>query len=142
MKRTTIFLSVILIVGHLLTETGTLMYLINDYNPIYVHPFLSPNYQWHDPKGIDLFWFAKYMSEDFLLCIIFFVMARIAYQYSFRLFLIGVIFFFYHVFDLWMLLWNFKTSYWLYMVLYVVIILCIVSLFAPEKKQGIVKSIN
>lgn len=140
--RLTILLCILLIIGHLLTESGTIVWELNHRKQAYVNPFLSPYYKWHDAKGIDLYWWIKYVFDDVLWCTVFFVLAKVSYQYSFRLFLVGCIWFAYHVFDLAMLWWNFKTSYWLYWVIYGTVILCLFSLFVPEKKQAIVKSIN
>lgn len=144
MRKLTIFLCILLIAGHLLTETGTVAWLLDrsNYKLSHIHPFLSPYYTWYDPKGIDFYWWLKYVTTDLLFCIVFFVLAKVAAQYSFKLFLIGLIWFLYHVFDFVMLLWNFKTSYWLYAVTYVAISACIVCLFLSERKQGVVKSLN
>lgn len=142
MRGLTIISTVILGVGHLLTEGGTFSWVTSGKQPVYVQPFLSPSYKWYDPNGIDLHWFIKYVTTDLLFCMTFFVLAKIAYRFSFRLFLIGITWFLYHCFDLFMLWWNFKTSYWLYLITYVAITATIVSLFVPEKRQAIVKSIK
>lgn len=142
MKHLTIILCILLITGHLLTEMGSVFYLMYKPTIYYINPFLSPTYEFSNPKGIDLYWWIKYVTEDLLWCVTFFVLAKVAYQYSFRLFMVASIFFAYHVVDGFMLWWNYKTSYWLYWVLYGAVILCILSLFAPEKRQGILKSLQ
>lgn len=142
MKGLTIISTLLLGLGHLLTEAGSLSWITSDRKPVYVHPFLSPYYKWYDPKGIDVHWFIKYVTTDLLFCMTFFVLTKIAYRFSFRLFLIGFVWFLYHCLDLFMLWWDFKTSYWLYLAVYVAIIATIISLFVPDKKTGFIKSIK
>jgi len=147
MRRFTIILCVLLIAGHLLTEAWAGVYWLYDGELKYIEPFWSPYYDFPEPigqkqPGIDIYWYIKDLTVDFLWCLTFFVLAAVARKYSFRLFLIGCIWFAYHAFDMGMYLWNFKTSYWLYLIIYVSIILCIVSLFIPEKKKGIIKSLD
>lgn len=142
MRKVTIISTVILGAGHLLTEAGTVSYKLSGGEPVYVNPFLSPSYKWYDPKGIDLHWFIKYVTTDFLFCLAFFVLAKVAYRFSFRLFLVGFIWFVYHCIDLFMLWWDFKTSYWLYIVMYAAVTGTIISLFVPEKQQAIIKSLK
>ena len=79
---------------------------------------------------------------EFLWCLTFFVLAKIAYRYNFRLFLIGCIFFLYHVVDWFMMWYDYKTSQLFYWFLNGAIVLSIIALFIPEKKQGVVKSID
>lgn len=142
MRKLTIILCVMLIAGHILTELGSVLYLIYRPKAWTIDPFLSPSYEFPGGKGIDLYWWIKWVTDDMLWCITFFVLAKVAYQYSFRLFLVGCIFFMYHLIDHFMLWWNYKTSYWLYWILIVASILSVMALFRPEKKQGIIKSLN
>jgi hypothetical protein len=142
MKRLTIILCVLLIVGHLLTELGSVLYLINRPKSWRIDPFLSPWYEFPGGQGIDVYWWIKWVTDDLLWCITFFTLAKVSYQFSFRLFLVACIFFLYHVIDSFMLWWNYKTSYWLYWVMIAAVILTIISLFMPEKKQAIIKSLK
>lgn len=125
-----------------MTELGSVLYLI--YRPLVwkIDPFLSPSYEFPGGEGIDLYWWVKWVTDDMLWCITFFVMAKVAYQVSYRLFLVAWTFFCYHVIDHFMLWWNYKTSYWLYWFLAAAIVATICLLFAPEKKQAIVKSLK
>lgn len=142
MKKITIILCSLLIAGHLLTELGSVLYLINRPKTWHIDPFLSPSYEFPGGEGIDLYWWIKWVTDDLLWCITFFVLAKIAYQVSFRLFLVGSVFFLYHAIDHFMLWWNYKTSYWMYWVMITAVIATIASLFMPEKKQGIIKSLQ
>lgn len=142
MKKLTVILCALLIVGHMLTELGSILYLVYRPQAWRIDPFLDSDYEFPGGEGIDLYWWIKWVTDDLLWCITYFVLAKIAYQYSFRLFLIGSIFFLYHVIDHFMLWWNYKTSYWLYWIMLAAIIGTIASLFAPEKKQAIIKSLQ
>ena len=129
MKRFTIILCVLLITAHLLTELWAGVYWFYGGELVYIEPFWSPYYDFPEPinqkePGIDIYWYIKDLTIDFLWCVTFFVLAKVSYRYSFTLAKIGYIWFGYHVFDLFMYLWNFKTSYWLYSILYITIGLC------------------
>jgi hypothetical protein len=147
MKWAAIILSVLLMLGHLSTELASgLEYLYNG-QVFYIKPFLDPNYDFPEiigtPDGtINFYWWIKYVADDFLWVITFFVMAQVAKMYSFRIFRVACIFFAYHVFDMAMNVWNFKSYHWMYVIIYVVVGLCLIALFIPEKKQAIVKSIK
>lgn len=147
MKKITIFLSVLLILGHLSGEAWRLFYWIFDGKDIYFDPFLDPNYSFPEEPGrpdgtINLYWWVKYISDDFLWCITFFVMAKIAVMFSYRMFIVACVFFAYHVFDIANFLWNFKQYPWIYAAVYSAAILAIVGLFMPEKKRAIIKSLQ
>lgn len=133
--------------GHLSTELASGMEYLYEGKIFYVSPFFDPTYKFPEAKGtpegtINLYWYIKYLTDDFLWCVTFFVMAQIAKMYSFRIFLVACIFFVYHIFDLVMCVWNFKSYHWLYAGVYVAAGFSIIALFIPEKRQGILKSIN
>lgn len=142
MKSFTIIICVLLIFGHLLLESGALLQMYNDYRLAYVDPFLSSDYQWYDKNGISIYHWVQMNCVEFLWCVTFFVLTKVAYQYSFRLFLVGSVFFLYHVIDWFMLWWDYKTSNLFYYFLNGAIILAILSLFVREKRQGILKSLQ
>lgn len=144
MRKLTILLCVMLILSHVLTEASTLLYLFfPEIDQIKVNPWLDKNYVFYgDPAGINLKWFIKYMTDDILLTVTFFVVAKVSYQYSYRLFLVGSTFFIYHLIDTFMLWYNYKTSDWIYWLLNAIICTSIVWLFIPERKQGMLKSME
>lgn len=142
MRTFSIIICILLIFGHGLLESGALLQRYNNYTPVYIDPFWSPDYKWFDQKGISFYHWVQMNCVEFLWCTTFFVLAKVAYKYSFRLFLIGCVFFIYHVIDWFMLWWDYKTSYLFYWFLNGAIVMAIVSLFAPEKKQGIIKSLR
>lgn len=147
MKRLTIILCLMLIAGHLLTEVGSGLWLIFRPEIFYIDPFPDPNYVFPSPEGtppgkIDLYWYLKYLSDDFLWCVTYFVMAQVAKMYSRRLFLIACVFFAFHFLDFLMNIWNFKSYHWLYIVLYTAIGVALIYLFRPDKKQAVIKSLK
>lgn len=129
-----------MIVGHLLLEAGALYQKFNNYEPLYIDPFLSGTYEWYDSKGISAYWWLQLNCIEFLWCSTFFILAKVAFQYSFRLFLIGFIFFLYHLVDWFMMWYDYKTSVLFYWFLNTAVILCIGVLFLPDKKQAVIKS--
>lgn len=132
----------LLILGHALLELAELLQRIRpSIVNVYIKPFI--NYTWpHDNRGISLIWWVKYCTDSFLYIIVFFVMARVAAVYSFRLFIICGIWFLYHLFDGFMLWYNYRTSHWLYWVIVAGAALSIGSLFLPEKRAGKVVSLK
>lgn len=142
MKRFSILICVFLIFGHLLLEAGAAYQKYKGFERIYINPFLSGSYEWYDSKGIDIYYWVQMNCTEFLWCVSFFVLAMIAYQYSFRLFRVGLIFFSYHVIDWFMLWYDYKTSNLFYVYLNGAILISIIVLFFPEKKQGAIKSMQ
>lgn len=142
MKGLVIAICVLLGLSHLMLEAGAGMQILNDYEKVYVNPFWSPSYHWYYPEGISLYHWVQLNAVEMMICTIFFCFAKVSYQYSYRLFLIGIIWFVYHLIDWFMLWWDYKTSVLFYWFLNITIALTISSLFVPERKQGVVKSIN
>lgn len=142
MKTFTIIICILLIFGHLLLESGAALQIYNDYRRIYINPFFSPTYEWYDPKGISYYHWVQMNCVEFLWCVTFFVLAKVAYQYSYRLFRVGCIFFLYHIIDWFMMWWDYKTSNLFYYYLNGAIIISIIAMLVPEKKQGVLKSLQ
>jgi hypothetical protein len=110
---------------------------------IKVNPWIDGDYVFYgDKEGIYLHWFIKYCCNEMQDIIFFFVLAKAAYQFSFKLFLISWVFFGYHVIDAFMLLYNYKTSHWIYWLLNGCIVIGVVLIIRPEKKQGKLRSIS
>jgi hypothetical protein len=127
---------ILLIIGHAQTEIAELLLRVRpSLAKVYIQPFI--NYTWpHDERGVSLIWWVKYCSDDLLWVITYFVLARVAALYSFRLFCITALWFIYHLFDSFMLWYDYRTSHWLYWVLVAGIATTIAFMFLPEKKTG------
>jgi hypothetical protein len=114
MKQLVIILGIILIVGHLLTEVHGIIYdIYPKINTINLDLFWKKNFHF----DLSLHWWIKDLCDSMLLIIVFFVMAKIAYQYSYTLFLISVIYMIYHVIDLCLFMYNYKQTKEIYWVL-------------------------
>lgn len=142
MKKFTVIICVFLIFGHLMLEAGAAYQKLNDYKPLHINPFLSGSYEFYDKKGISAYWWLQLNCIEFLWCTTFFILAKIAYQYSFRLFLVGFIFFLYHLIDWFMLWYDYKTSVLFYWFLNTAVVIAIIVLFLPDKKQAVYKSMK
>lgn len=142
MRRFTIGICIMLIFGHLLLESGALYQMYRKYEQVYINPFKSPTFKWYDEKGISLYHWVQLNCIEFLWCITFFVLAKVAYKYSYKLFLVGCVFFVYHVADYFMLWWDYKTSVIFYYFLNGAILIALICLFIPEKKRGNVVSFD
>lgn len=142
MRWLKIILCVLLGLSHLLLESGAFIRWVNDFKTVKINPFKSPWYTWPYPDGISLYHWVQMNAVEFMICTTYFCLAKVAVQYSFQLFRVALIFFFYHAIDWAMLWWDYKTSVWFYYLLNGTIIIAIVSMFIPEKKQAIIKSLN
>lgn len=142
MRKFTIVISVFLIFGHLLLEAGAAYQKFNKYKPLHIHPFWSKTYKWYDVKGISAYHWLQMNCIEFLWCATFFILAKIAYLYSFRIFLVGCIFFLYHIIDWFMLWYDYKTSVLFYYFLNAAVLIAIIMLFVPDKRQAIIKSMQ
>lgn len=143
MKRKLIWVAIVLIFSHLLLE---LSWIIEKLKPelttVYIKPVVSSNFhpEWYVKGGMNYLWWVKYNCDDIVWCITFATMARIAYSFSFRLFMIVVMFLIYHVADFIMLWWDFKSSHWMYIVLNIIIVISVIMIIWPVKnKSAIIK---
>lgn len=87
-------------------------------------------------------WYVKFITNEVADIITLFVLAKAAIQFSWKLAKIAWIFLGYQVVDLLCLLWNFKTGYFIYVVMNVAIIWAVIRLFRKEKQTAIVKSLQ
>ncbi len=143
MKKQLIWISIILIGSHIILEASEIMERIwPSLKEIYIYPVKSSDFKpkWYVENGINILWWLKYNCDDLVWCISYLTMARIAFKYSFRLFLIIGLFFIYHIADTLLLWWNFKSAHWFYWALLCVIAISIVIIVYPVRnKQGIIK---
>jgi hypothetical protein len=86
-----------------------------------------------------LAWYCKFTMDDALYIIIFYVLAKATYKYSFRLFMVSVVFFVYHCIDLFAFWWNYKQSHYFYWVLLLACGVGIAGLIYPFKEERIAK---
>lgn len=157
-KRLVIFVSLLLVVAHILPEMGEILEHLNkfinkhivnigDINKIYINPFLDRSYVFPvypgEPAGIKLTWWFYYWGNDFLLVVFSFVATKIALQFSYKLFMICGIYFVYHFLDHLMLWYNFKSTHEFYWVIHTLNVICIaILIFKKEKKTGVLKSFD
>lgn len=129
---------ILLIIGHLQLETSEVLAKVwPGFSSVKVKPFI--NYQWpHDAEGIPLDWWVKYCTDSMLFVIVFFVLCRVAMEYSYRLFRVSAILFVYHLFDHFMLWYNYRTSHWAYWVFIVAVVACVVAMFLPDRRGKVV----
>lgn len=136
---------VLLIVSHLLTELHTFIY--------WVDPSAEFNYvdNWFICSGfrvdkLNILWYLKMIEDMLLISAVLFAAASQAYsrnynsylewqRYSLRLYIIWCIYFIYHGFDLLAFFYNYKTTYWLYvLILSVCTVLSSIVAFYKHKK--------
>lgn len=103
---------IILLIGvHFLQETSS---ILTELFPIWsrheVSIFIRPGFEAKMPIN----WWLKYLSDDVFNVITYYCLAMVAKHVSNILFLICVIFLSYHVIDLFMYFWDFKTSRYFY----------------------------
>lgn len=130
-------MSVSLIIGHVLTEAHSLVSLLFPESAN-----MEVNWFWQkiDFK-INILWWIKLITDDLLWCIVFFVMALIAKQYSLRLYFIVSVYFFYHVIDLFLFMYNYKQTTLVYWGLLAATIISTIALIWPIKATGKYKSL-
>lgn len=145
LKGRLVTLSALLFTAHLLLESAELAQRFwPQLGAVYVQPFLKPGYVWpHDPAGIPLLWWIKYNTDYLLLVIVFSVLAKVAYWYNYRLFLVAAVFLFYHLLDYFMLWWDYNQTHSVYWVSLLLIIFAILVIVKPVKnKPAIIKQMK
>lgn len=137
MKKLTFLLVTILVFGHLQLEFASILgFLFPELQWLEIQPFIAST------EKIYILWYIKFMCDDTLWIFVMFLVCKLAYQYSFRLFRVSCVFFVYRLFDLFMLTYNFKRSYWVYWVLLGACIIAVALIAYPEKKTAKVTSIE
>lgn len=124
MKKRYYTIVILLVVSHLLTELHTIIMWANPAtSTMYVDNwFLKPGFV---IDHLSILWYFKMIEDTLLLAAIIYAGACQAHtttyesflqwqRYSFRLYLIWIIYFLYHAFDFMMFMYNYKTTYWLY----------------------------
>lgn len=126
MRKRYYVIVLLLIIGHVLTEMHTALY------------WLHPEFEFFDvsswficpPKyvtNLNILWYSKMLEDSLVLVALLLAGAAQGYsrmyttymewqRYSFRIYVIWCIYFGYHCFDMAMFFYNYKTSYWLYII--------------------------
>lgn len=124
---------ILLVIAHILTEAGEVIEKWPSMKYAKVTPFI--NYKWpHDPDGLYLTWWVKYNTDTLLLVTIFFVCMRVFARYSLRLWLCSLMLLCYHLIDLFLLWYNYRTGHATYWAVAITMIGCLLSLLAKDKK--------
>lgn len=127
---------ILLIIAHVLTEVhGFAWDLWPEINAINLDLFWSSSFK----LKISLHWWIKYLCDDFFIVICFFVMAKISYQYSVRIYMICLVYFLYHIADSICFMYNYKQDRTIYSILLYCSIASTLILISPEKKMHLVK---
>lgn len=128
---------IMLVLGHILTELHTIIMWVNPKSVTCMVGdwFFKPGF---NIPGLNVLWYTKMIEDSLLLVVLLFAGACQSYsrnyktylewqRYSMRLYIVWGIYFGYHCFDMISFLYNYKTSYTVYVV---VLSLCtILSLF-------------
>jgi hypothetical protein len=126
MKSRYVAIVLLLVIGHILTEAHTfIMWAYPDSVTHYVGDwFVKSDFR---VDNLSILWYCKMVEDSFLLVVLLFSGACQSYtrnyktylewqRYSMRLYVIWVIYFVYHCFDMCSFLYNYKTNYALYVV--------------------------
>jgi hypothetical protein len=87
-------------------------------------------------------WYLKMSLDDLMVISTYFFFAWVANKYSRKLFFIISIWFFYHLLDLYMFWWNYKSTYWAYWSLLLIAVIQTIILLIPIKEKGRVVSME
>lgn len=137
MKKTIGISCALLIVGHLLTEAHSIFCALwKELQTLVVDIFwVKPSYDVTFP------WWIKGITDDILWCIVFFVGAVCTRHWSQKLYFINVIYFFYHVIDLGLFLYNYKQTTMVYWLLLGATIAATIRAFLPSRNCADYKSL-
>lgn len=140
MKRLIVLIGLLLIIGHVLTEAYIIVWKINpNSSKIMADDFFFDK---SAKPGVSVLWYMKGMADNFLYCCLCFAFAKIAYQYSRKLFLLGCVFFAYHVIDMLCFMYNYSNTRWFYlMMLGIDIVAVLFLIFTNERKKSTYKSL-
>lgn len=78
-------------------------------------------------------WYFKMLCDDLNLCIIYFALSRISFRISDALLFVTSIFFFVHIIDVLLFMYNFKVMAAFYWILLIAIILSIMALLTKHR---------
>lgn len=126
MRTHYIIIVALLIAGHLFTELHTVIMWLQPKSVTYWVDdwFIKPGFK---IDHLNVLWYSKMIEDSLLLVALLFAGSCQSYtinyqsylqwqRYSMRLYVIWIIYFGYHCFDMLSFLYNYKTSYTLYMI--------------------------
>lgn len=129
-----------LIVVHAATELWQLVMAIWPHSKdVTVNWFVDKS---ANPEGVSLLWWIKMLTDEILICYVFWDYAMTALKTSRKKFFVVFIFFIYHAFDGAMYLYNFKQSTWIYLALLGMDCAALLVLFLPVKEKAKVISLD
>lgn len=103
---------ILLIVGHFLTEVASILaHIAPHWSLVKVDWFWSPNFHMQMERQ----WYIKYFGDSLLWIITYYIMAKIAAQFSNALFIVAFIFWGYHVLDGFFFWWDFNSDFYIYL---------------------------
>jgi hypothetical protein len=131
-----------LLLGLILTKADDIIYMIWPSTATQkMFLFLDQSYYSEDHK-ITILWYVYELmaiADKVIWCI---VISLLAYKYSYRLFLIGVVFFVYNGLQLYFYMLNRNTTYWANRVLILFLIAAIFLWIVPIKKKVPVRKLT
>jgi hypothetical protein len=139
MRKQIIIIGIGLILFHSLTELHSLITVLNkQVSGLSVDLFLSPAYK----MLLQFCWYLKMNFDSLLVIATYYFFAWVASKYSRRLFYIASVWFLYHVLDLYMFWWNYKSTYWVYWCLLIAGTIQTVLLLIPIKERAKIVSME
>lgn len=132
MKGLVFWLGFILIGAHAMSETHGVLYDIwPEIDIKKVDLFWSSSYKY----AISIHWYIKMLFDDLFVVVCFYVMAKIAAQYSFKLFAICSVYMVYHIVDVICFLYNYKQTTEIYYALVICSSVSTIVLITPNKMK-------
>src|SRR5690349_8269565 len=131
MKRTILIIGLLLIVSHILTEAHSILNALYHINNVAYDVFWSAKFK----MLLSLQWIIKMNGDDLLVIIIFFIAAYIARKYSKRLTLILFVWALYHVVDIFLFWFNYKSDPYTYWNMIVFCTMETLMLFLPLREE-------
>lgn len=139
MRTKITIIGIALIVFHILTEVHSILrYRDQALADSELDLFFSATYK----MMLSVKWYLKMGFDDLLITSTYFFFAWVAGKYSRRLLMIVSIWFLYHLADLYMFWWNYKTSYWAYYGLLAFCVAQTIVLMIPVKEKTPVISMH
>lgn len=133
MKKLTVISGLFLIVGHFMTELHAFLFkLFPQINTIKKDLFWSRDYHNTD---VSIQWFLKMLLDDSLYVVILYLMARIALEFSVKLYLICIVYMLYHVADMINFMYNYKQDWNNYLALLYFSTFATLILIAPHNEN-------
>jgi len=127
-----------LILGVLLNKSHSILYAIDPSTKDY---YVGSWFMIPQPQ-VNVLWYLKGITDDLLMCIVFYILSQISKLISRRLFYIFSIFFVYYIFNVVMFVINYKQWRFMFHIAFIFIIAALIQLVWPMKKRGQVKELK